>query len=264
MGSFVLPFAMTIWQLIGVCAVSFTAGLIDAIAGGGGLIQLPGVMTFLPHVPTVTLLAINKTSSMFGTCTSMVEYTRKGKVDLKRMWKIGLASFVTAALGAFTAKRVPNELLKPLIIVLLAFLVVFTIVKKNFGEKATPSRFTVAQQSVLGLLLGLVMGFYDGFFGPGTGNFLIMGLIFIYGLDFLHASADSKIVNGLTNLSAFIMYMFLGEGNLFLGIVMGLFNMAGAWLGVRLAVLRGSKFIRVLFIVMSSGLLIKQIIDLFG
>ncbi len=262
MSQITLPFSMSIWQLIGLCAVSFCAGFIDSIAGGGGLIQLPGVMACLPNVPVVTLLAINKTSSMFGTCTSMYEYWKKGLINVKRMWKSALIAFVTSALGALTAKRVPNELLKPLIIVLLAFLIVFTLTKKDFGEKEKPSRFTAGQQAVLGMLLGLVMGFYDGFFGPGTGNFLIMGLIFIYGSDFLHASADSKTINGVTNLSAFLMYTFLGVGNLILGIIMGLFNMAGAHVGVRMAVLKGSKFIRVLFIVMSCGLLLKQIIDL--
>ena len=260
--SITLPFSMNLWQLAGLCGVAFAAGFIDSIAGGGGLIQLPGIMACLPNVPVVTLLAVNKTSSMFGTMTSMFEYTRKGLVNGKRMWKSALIAFFTSALGAFTAKRVPNELLKPLIIALLAFLILFTLLKKDFGETEHKSRFTTAQQSLLGLLLGLVIGFYDGFFGPGTGNFLIMGLIFIYGENFLHASADAKTVNGMTNLSAFLMYTLMGVGNLTLGITLGLFNMAGAHLGVKLAVLKGSKFIRVLFIVMSCGLLIKQIIDL--
>lgn len=255
---------MSILQLIGLFAVSFCAGFIDSIAGGGGLIQLPGVMACLPTVPVVQLLAINKTSSMFGTCMSMYEYWHKGLINVKRMWKSALLSMVTSALGAFTAKRVPNELLKPLIIVMLAILIVFTLLKKDFGGQERESRFTAGQQAVLGMLLGLVMGFYDGFFGPGTGNFLIIALIFIYGEDFLHASADSKTINGLTNLSAFIIYTLLGVGNIFLGFAMGIFNMLGAYVGVHLAVLKGSKFIRVLFIVMSCGLLIKQIIDLIG
>ena len=262
MSGLTLPFSMNIWQLIALCAVSFTAGFIDSIAGGGGLIQLPGIMACLPNVPVVTLLAVNKTSSMFGTCTSMVEYNRKGLVNKKRMWKSALIALFTSALGAFTAKRVPNELLKPLIIVLLGFLILFTLLKKDFGQMEKPSRFTEAQQAVLGLLLGFFIGFYDGFFGPGTGNFLIMGLIFIYGENFLHASADAKTVNAMTNLSACTMYTLMGVGNLPLGITMGLFNMAGAHVGVRLAVLKGSRFIRVLFIVMSCGLLVKQIIDL--
>ena len=258
-----LPFSMSVLQLIGLCAVSFCAGFIDSIAGGGGLIQLPGVMACLPAVPVVQLIAINKTSSMFGTCTSMYEYWRKGLISVKRMWKSVLAAFFTSALGAYTARHIPNEILKPLIIALLSFVIVFTLVKKDFGDKEQASRFTLAQQSALGLLLGIVMGFYDGFFGPGTGNILIMALIFIYGVDFLHASADSKTINGVTNLSAFIMYTVLGVGNLLLGCIMGIFNMLGAHLGVRLAVLKGSKFIRVLFIIMSCGLLAKQIIDLF-
>ena len=257
-----LPFSMSVWQLCGLCLVSFIAGLIDSIAGGGGLIQLPGLMAILPNVPVVTLLAINKTSSVCGTGTSTIEYIRKGVINLKRMWKSALVAFFSSACGAFTAKRVPNELMKPLIIVLLAFLIIFTLLKKDFGKEETASRFNTTQQTILGLLMGLVMGFYDGFFGPGTGNFLIMALIFIYGSDFLHASGDSKTVNFMTNIAAFLMYTFLGVGNILIGLTMGFFNMAGAHLGVRLAVLKGSKFIRILFIIMSCGLLIKQIIDL--
>ena len=255
---------MSLPQLIGLCLIAFSAGLIDSIAGGGGLIQLPGIMAFLPNVPVVTLLAVNKTSSMLGTITAMIEYTRKGLVNVKRMWKSALAALFTSALGAFVAKRIPNELLKPLIVILLAFLILFTLLKKDFGQEEKPSRFTPSQQSVLGLLLGLLIGFYDGFFGPGTGNLLIMGLIFIYGENFLHASADAKTVNAMTNIAAFTMYTMMGVGNLLLGITMGLFNMAGAHVGVRLAVLKGSRFIRALFIIMSCGLLLIQIIELFA
>ena len=257
-----LPFSMNIWQLLGLCGIAFCAGFIDSIAGGGGLIQLPGIMAFLPNVSAVTLLAVNKTSSVVGTCTAVTEYSRKGLVNRKRMWKSAVAALFTSALGAYTAKRVPNELLKPLIIVLLLFLILFTLFKKDFGQQETASRFNESQQAVLGLLLGLCIGFYDGFFGPGTGNLLIMGLIFIYGENFLHASADAKTVNAMTNISAVLMYTLMGVGNLFLGLTMGLFNMAGAHLGVRMAVLKGSRFIRVLFILMSSALLIKQIVEL--
>ena len=136
-----LPFSMSLWQLLGLCAIAFSAGFIDSIAGGGGLIQLPGIMAFLPNVPAVTLLAVNKTSSMCGTITSVIEYTRKGLVNFKRMWKSALIAFATSAIGAFTAKRVPNELLKPLIIVLIAFLIGFTLFKKDFGREERTSSF---------------------------------------------------------------------------------------------------------------------------
>ena len=258
-----LPFSMSVWQLAGLCLIAFIAGLIDSIAGGGGLIQLPGIMAILPNVPAVTLLAVNKTSSMLGTITALTEYTRKGLVNVKRMWKSALLAFIASGLGAFTAKRVPNELLKPLIVVLLALLILFTLVKKDFGKEETVSRFTPSQQALLGLLLGVLIGFYDGFFGPGTGNFLIMGLIFIYGENFLHASADAKTVNAMTNIAAFTIYTLMGVGSIFLGLIMGIFNMAGAHVGVKLAVLKGSKFIRWLFIIMSCGLLLKQIIEMF-
>ncbi len=259
-----LPLNISFPQLAGVCIVAFLAGLIDAISGGGGLIQLPGVMPCLPNVPVVTLLAINKTSSVLGTTVATVGYAKKGLLNFKRMWRIALLAMCTSALGAYMAKKVPNEFLKPLIIVLIAFMIIFTVVKKDFGNEATESRFTEGQQMVLGCVMGLLIGFYDGFFGPGTGNFLIMGLIFIYGLDFLHASADAKLVNLATNIAAMAMYISLGVGNLVLGLTMGVFNMAGSALGVKLAVLKGSKFIRVLFIVISTGLLIKQIVEMIG
>ena len=258
-----LPFSMTVVQLLALYGVAFCAGFIDSIAGGGGLIQLPGIMAVLPNVPAVTLLAVNKTSSVMGTCTALTEYYRKGLVNLKRMWKSALAALFTSALGAYTAKRIPNDMLKPLIIILLAVMILFTLFKKDFGSEETVSRFSEKQQMILGILLGLFIGFYDGFFGPGTGNLLIMGLIFIYGENFLHASADAKTVNAMTNISSLTMYTIMGVGNLFLGLTMGLFNMAGARLGVRLAVLKGSKFIRVLFLIMSTALLINQIVNLF-
>ena len=254
-----LPLNISFPQLAGVCCFAFLAGFVDAISGGGGLIQLPGIMACLPNVPMVTLLAINKNSSLFGTSVAAIGYARKGLLNFKRMWRPSLLAMFTAALGAYMAKRVPNEFLKPLIVVLIAFMIVFTLVKKDFGNEPSASKFTEREQSVLGCLMGLVIGFYDGFFGPGTGNFLIMGLIFIYGLDFLHASADAKLVNLATNIAAMAMYISLGVGNLALGLTMGLFNMAGSALGVRMAVLKGSRFIRVLFIVISTGLLIKQI-----
>ena len=254
-----LPLNISFPQLAGVCLVAFFAGFIDSIAGGGGLVQLPGIMACLPNVPMVTLLAINKNSSVLGTSVATIGYARKGLLNFKRMWRAALLAMCTSAFGAYMAKRVPNAFLKPLIVVLIAFMIVFTVVKKDFGKESSVSRFTEGQQTVLGCLMGLVIGFYDGFFGPGTGNFLIMGLIFIYGLDFLHASADAKLVNLATNIAAMAMYISLGVGNLSLGLTMGLFNMAGSALGVRMAVLKGSRFIRVLFIVISTGLLIKQI-----
>ena len=259
-----LPLNISFLQLAGVCVVAFLAGFIDATSGGGGLVQLPGVMTCLPNVPVVTLLAINKTSSVLGTSVATIGYAKKGLIDFKRMWRAALLAMFTSAFGANMAKRVPNEFLKPLIIVLMAFMLIFTIVKKDFGNEETKSRFTEKQQALLGCVMGLLIGFYDGFFGPGTGNFLIMALIFIYGLDFLHASADAKLVNLATNIAAMAMYISLGVGNLVLGVTMGIFNMAGSALGVKLAVLKGSKYIRVLFIVVSAGLLIKQIVELIG
>lgn len=256
---FPLPFNISFLQLFGLWGVAFLAGFVDSIAGGGGLIQLPGVMTCLPGVPMVTILAVNKTSSVFGTATAARRYSQKVGIAWEKILPIAGAAFLTSALGALTAGKVSNEFLRPLVIILLEVIIVFTIIKKDFGNEAKPSRFTENQQRVRGLLTGIFIGFYDGFFGPGTGNFLIMALIDIFGYDFLHASASAKIVNFATNAAALLLFALNGHGNLPLGLSMACFNMLGARCGVKLTLKKGSRFVRVIFLIISGALLLKQV-----
>ena len=259
MFSFMLPFEVDALRLAGACAVAFCAGLIDAIAGGGGLVQLPGVMSLFPSVPVVQLLAVNKTSSVCGAFISFREYFMKVGIDVKKFLGAAVLAFAASLIGARTAAKVPNQFLRPLVIVLLFVLILYTLFKKDLGREELIPKLSGRGQMLCGLLMGLLMGFYDGFFGPGTGNFLIMLMIGVYGMDFLHASAASKMINLSTNIAAFLMYLLSGYGNLFLGLSMGLFNLCGAKLGVRLAVLKGSRFIRLLFLLVSSALLLKQL-----
>ena len=256
---FSLPFNISYLQLFGLWVVAFLAGFVDSIAGGGGLIQLPGVMTCLPGVPMVTILAVNKTSSVFGTATAARRYSQTVKIVWKKILPIAGIAFLSSAFGAFSAGKVSNEFLRPLVIVLLGAIILFTLLKKDFGDEAKPSRFTEKQQRVRGLLTGLFIGFYDGFFGPGTGNFLIMALIDIFGLDFLHASASAKIVNFATNAAALLLFALNRHGNIPLGLSMACFNMLGARCGVKLTLKRGSRFVRVMFLIISAALLLKQI-----
>ena len=250
-------------QSLFLLGFAFLAGLIDSIAGGGGLIQLPALMAILPNAPVVFLLGTNKLASSLGTSMAISQYSRKVPIEWKKVLPIAGVAFGTGILGARVATSVPNYWMRPLVLVLLVIVLLYTLLKKELGAQVRQVPFTDRNKLLLSLLAGLVIGFYDGFFGPGTGNFLILALIGIFGMDFLHASASCKIINLATNLGALILFGAQGSVYIPLGLLMAVFNIAGNFLGVQLAVLKGSKFIRVLFIVVVAGLLVKQGIDYF-
>lgn len=253
-----------LFQLIPLGFFAFLAGFIDSIAGGGGLIQLPALLAILPGAPVVMLLSTNKLASCCGTGVAVYRYSKKLPDRNKEMLPIALAAFIAAIGGALIATRVPNHWMRPLVTVLLVLVLLYTLFKKDFGSFDSAHSFSADWKKWLGLAVGLIIGLYDGFFGPGTGNFLILSLIFIYGMDFLQASASSKIINLATNLGALLLFALNGYGYFGLGLLMAVFNIAGALCGVQVAVLKGSRFIRVLFIIVVAGLLIKQLSDLLG
>ena len=252
---------ITILQILILSGFAFLAGLIDSVAGGGGLIQLPAIMAILPYAPVASLLGTNKLSSSCGTGMAVFQYSRKVPIEWKKVLPIAGVAFCSSIFGAMTAVSVPNQWMRPLVLVLLTVVLIYTILNKNLGVRVHEVSLSFRQQLGLSLLAGLVIGFYDGFFGPGTGNFLILALIGIFGMDFLRASASCKIINLATNFGALILFGSQGAIFVYLGLIMAVFNMAGSYVGVRLAVLKGSKFIRILFIVVVSGLLLKQCID---
>lgn len=249
------------WLLMG--CFSFFAGLIDSVAGGGGLIQLPALMAFFPNLPVVVLLGTNKLASSCGTALAAVRFSREVEIRWRSVLPMASVALIAAIFGALIAVNVPNERLRPFVVALLSVVLVYTLLNRSLGEKERKSPATPAVERLLGLTAALGIGLYDGFFGPGTGNFLILTMIFIFGIDFVHASASSKVVNLATNIGALILFFSAGTINVPLGLTMALFNMAGAFFGVKLAVLKGSKFIRVLFMATMLGLLSKQAIDLF-
>ncbi len=253
---------ISLLQLIPLCFFAFLAGFIDSIAGGGGLIQLPAMLAVLPGAPVVMLLSTNKLASSCGTGMAVYQYSRKVPIHWKEMLPIACAAFCAGIGGALIATHVPNHWMRPLVTGLLILILVYTLLKKDFGSLRNAGGIAANKRMIFGLAAGIGIGFYDGFFGPGTGNFLILALIFIYGMDFLRASASSKIINLATNLGALLLFAVSGYGYFLLGLLMAVFNIAGAVCGVRVAVLKGSRFIRILFMVVVAGLLIKQLMDL--
>ncbi|GAA1048402.1 sulfite exporter TauE/SafE family protein [Arthrobacter russicus] len=238
-----------------IIVAGFAAGWIDAVVGGGGLIQLPA-MLLLPGITPIQALATNKMGSIFGTATSSVTYYRRVKPDLRTAIPMALIALAGSFGGALLAANLPQSVFKPIIVVALIAVAVFTAVKPNVGE-LTALRHSGRRHYLVACLIGAVIGFYDGLIGPGTGSFLIIALVTAMGYAFLEASAKAKIVNLATNAGALLF--FLPHGSLLwgVGLVLGLSNMAGGYLGARMAVAKGSKFIRLVFLAVVAVLIVK-------
>lgn len=241
---------------------AFSAGFVDAIVGGGGLIQIPVLFTALPKELPATLYGTNKFASIFGTVNAAWRYTRQIKMPWRTTLPAAFAAFVCAYLGAMAVAWLPREMLRALILILLIGAAAYTLWHKDFGRLHRPQH-AGKRALVYALMLGGIIGFYDGFFGPGTGSFLIFLFVRIFGFDFLHASASAKVVNVATNLAA--LSFFVPNGYLLpaLAVVMAIFNVAGSILGTRLALRHGSGFVRQIFLLVVSALILKFAYDTF-
>ncbi len=232
--------------LIFLCAASLLAGLTDSIVGGGGLVQLPALFIALPNTFQASVLGTNKMSSVFGTSAASITYARKVKIE----WPFTLttAGFALASslFGAWLVSRVHPSAFKPVMLVVLIAMALFTFFHKDFGA-LSHDRIAGLQRIVRGIVIGILVGFYDGFFGPGTGSILIFLFIGMIGMDFLGASAAAKIVNVATNVGALAYF----GGTLHIlykyALPMAAFNILGGVVGAHLAIARGNKFVRVFF-----------------
>jgi len=249
-------------QLFFLCIFAFLAGFIDSIVGGGGLIQLPALLVFLPNTAVPLIFGTNKLSSIAGTSAAAIHYSQQVKID----WSIVLISTVSAFtfsfIGASTVSIINPTLMRPLVLLLLILVAIYTWLKKDFGSQNIV-KVQGSKQSLYAAIIGTSLGFYDGFFGPGTGSFLIFTFIGILGFDFLQASASAKVVNFSTNLAATIY--FAATNHIIYGIAlpMAACNVIGAVIGAKLAIAKGSAFVRVLFIAVVSLLIVKLACDLF-
>lgn len=231
------------------------AGFIDAVVGGGGLLQLP-VALLIPGITPVQALATNKMGSVFGTATSAVTFYRRVGPDLRTALPMALVALAASGGGAAVAAALPAEVFKPIIVAALIGVLVFTIAHPTMGQ-LTALRHSGAAHYGLAVAIGVLIGFYDGVMGPGTGSFLIIALVSVLGYSFLAASAKAKITNLATNLGALAVFASQGSVLWGLGLVLGLSNMVGGYLGARTAVARGSTFIRVVFFAVVTVLIVK-------
>jgi len=248
------------WELIILCSFAFLAGFIDSIAGGGGLIQLPALMLGYPQLDPVTMLGTNKASSVVGTSAAVYRYARKVKIPWDLILPATAVAFLFSFLGAKTVGLFPSGFLRPLMIILLIAVFLHSTFIQNFGEIDSYRRRTkkILAWSLLG---AAAIGFYDGFFGPGTGGFLIYLLVWTLKLDLLRASASSKIINWGTNIAALIYFGWNQHIDWSLALPMGGFNFLGGFVGSGLAIKKGIRLIQIAFrvvVVVTIGRLALQ------
>lgn len=235
---------------------AFVAGLVDAVVGGGGLVQIPALFVAQPGVAPATLFGTNKFASIFGTANAAWRYARRVEMPWRTILPAAFAAFVLSYAGAAAVAWLPKDAVRPLILFLLVFSAVYTLLRKDFGQVHRPAHGG-RRELVYAVLLGGVIGFYDGFFGPGTGSFLIFLFIRFFGFDFLHASAGAKVVNVATNLAALAFFLPAGHIIAVLAVAMAVANVAGSATGTWLALKHGSGFIRVVFLSVVGVLIVK-------
>lgn len=249
---------ISIW-IIAICvAAAFLAGFVDAVAGGGGLIQLPVLLWTFPGVQLASILGTNKAVSIVGTGTAANTYRKQIKVNSKQLVPMMSAAFVGSLFGALLATNVSREIFEPIILLILIAVGSFTVFRPDFGKLETNRAVSPA----LAPLIGLVIGFYDGLIGPGTGMFLLFSLVSFIGTSFLGASAIAKFVNVATNLAALIIFIPGGHVLWVVAALMAPANLIGGYLGARTALDRGSSFVRFVFLAVLATLIVRLIITL--
>lgn len=248
-------------EILLLLAVAVAAGWVDAVVGGGGLIQLPALL-LVPGVPPAAALGTNKLSSIAGTTSAAVTYLRRTSVDRGVAVPAALTAVCTAGVGAATASMLPVGVFRPLVIVLLLAVAVFVALRPSFGTLVEQKREASTGRRLAAVLVaGVVIGFYDGIFGPGTGTFLIVTFTALVYSDFLHSSAMAKLVNAGTNFGALVVFAAAGQVMWRVGLGMAVCNIVGARLGARMALRRGAKFVRVVLLIVVVGMVIRLALD---
>ncbi|MET4105175.1 TSUP family transporter [Hymenobacter sp. UYP22] len=239
-----------------LCGAAFLAGLIDAIVGGGGLIQLPAMLLLLKGVPTPTVFGTGKVSSLMGTAAAFRRYAGQVPIQWRAVGPAAVVAGVFSFLGARVVSHLPQELLPKLVLGLLVVIAVYTFWRKDFGSLHAP-KLPARREPLHGALVGMTIGFYDGFFGPGTGSFLLFAFVGLFGFDFITSSASAKLVNIATNLAALAYFAYTGQILWAVAIPMAISNILGSTLGAHLALRHGTGFVRGLFLVIVSAFILK-------
>ena len=247
---------MSIANWIFLAIAAGFAGFVDAVAGGGGLVQLPALLIGISNKPIPLILGTNKVPSIFGTSSAAISYFRKVKPDLRLTCYMAGPAFIGSITGARLATSFPKDVFRPLIIFLLTAVAIYTWKKPHLGMNEN-LKFTEKRRHLIVAAMGLTIGFYDGIFGPGTGTFLVFLLVGVVGYAFLKASATAKLVNIATNFGAILSFQITGHIWWRLGLVLAIANVSGALIGSQLAIRGGSPLVRKVFLFVTTILIAK-------
>ena len=253
---------MTTLTLLLLCCFAFSAGFVDAIVGGGGLIQTPASLILLPQFPVATVIGSLKIPAFTGTFFATIQYLKKVKLNLRLAGIMCVTAFIAAFAGSEALTLVSNRYMKPVIFVVLIFVAIYTYSKKNFGQH-THKNHSSKQELMYALLISIVIGFYDGFIGPGAGSFLVLAFISLLGFDFLQASANAKLVNLSTNFGSILLFLLKGTILWKIAIPMAICNGLGGIIGAKLAIAKGNQFIRIFFLLVITATLLRFGYDAF-
>ena len=249
---------ITIVSLTVFCLI---AGFLDAVVGGGGLITVPTLLINFPNTAIPTLFGTNKIAGLCGTSVAAYQY-RKIKFNFVLLSTVAAAAGAASFLGARVVSKLNTDALKPGILIILIVIAIYTYLKKDLGSVKTKD-LPLRKQVVFGIMLGISTGFYDGFFGPGTGSFLVMGFVLLLGFDFLSASAYAKIINCVTNIGALVVFIRHGNYIIEIAILMAVCMVVGNFWGSKMALRHGTGFVRKIFLIIVCIMIVRYGYDVF-
>ena len=250
-------------ELLSVVLASLLAGFVDAVVGGGGLVLVPALFSAFPQAAPATLFGTGKAASVWGTAWATVQYSKRVSLNWPRLLPAAAVALAGSFAGAWTVTQVSADGLRRALPFILLVLLIYTLARKEMGRSHQP-RFSGSVETLVAASIGLVIGFYDGFFGPGTGSFLVFLFVRVMGYDFLHASASAKLINVASNAAAFILFAAKGHVWWQIAALMAVANVLGSLIGTRVALARGTGFVRGMFVLVVSALILKTGWDAFG
>lgn len=250
-------------MLLIVCPLVFFASFVDAIAGGGGLISLPAYM--LSGMPAHLAIGSNKMSAAIGTLISTIRFIRSGSFHLRIALQTAAASIFGSVLGANIALYLSDYYLRLAMLILLPGVAIFVLFnQQQINDENRTDKISPTKMFILSMIVGIAIGCYDGFFGPGTGTFLIIAFTAVLGFDLKTACGNTKIVNLTTNIAALVVFIQAGQVYYQVALPAAVFSIMGNWLGSGLAIKKGAKFIKPVMVVVLCVLLCKLIFDFFA
>lgn len=249
------------FTIILLCIIAFVAGFVDAVAGGGGMIQLPALFILQPQLTLVQTLATNKMCSFSGTSVAASRYIKKVDIDWKHLSPAIIAALLASFGGALLVSFIHKEQFMPFIIGVLIVVLAYSIFKKQLGMQHQVKTLSKPRYYLYAIATGGILGLYEGLIGPGTGAFLVFAFIMLFGYDFLHASANAKIINVTANVGALLFFITKGFVVWQIAIPVAVCNMLGNYTGAHVAIKKGSSFIRIFFILISLALIAKLSYD---